>query len=106
LRTLQLHGIQTATDLESAYEAAVERDKKAETESGEGEAAAFLALLDRGDDGTDARLPRLRVILDSIDDEEWMPNLRYWHDSCHRTRQTLTLVDGALVPTRDPAQPT
>jgi hypothetical protein len=120
LRVLQTHGIQTATDLESAYRAAVDRDGKkqgaggngaggraaGDVQEGDSEAAAFLSLLDDEEDDGDGRLPRLRVILDSIGDEEWMPNLQYWHDECHRARQTLTLTDdGKLVPTDDPAQP-
>jgi hypothetical protein len=119
LRILQAHGIQTATDLENAHAAAVERDRRARDGSNDGdvrgaggsnraeasEEAAFLSLLEDVELAGGRKLPRLLLILDSIADEEWMPNLRYWHDSCHRSRQTLTLANGVLVATRDPANP-
>lgn len=119
LRKLQIRGIQTATDLLSAHQAAVDRDgqrerasagshgerKEDELEEAASEEAAFLSLLEGEEADREVQLPKLRLILDSIADEEWLPNLRYWHDSCRRARQTLTLHEGTLVSIRDPAQP-
>jgi hypothetical protein len=67
LDLLRRHGIRTATDLEAAYAAAKARGKEAEGE--------FLDLLPTEGDGDP---PRLRFILDTIADDEWMDALRFW----------------------------
>jgi hypothetical protein len=71
LARLKAYGIHTATDLESARDAAESR--------GQRELEAFLALLD--DEPAAGRPPpsRIQVILDAVADEQWMRNLRWWH---------------------------
>ena len=78
VKRLRLHGIRTATDLEHAYAAAVARGPDAERE--------LLNMLPTEGDGDP---PRLRVILDTMTDEEWMDALRYWHDPVHFREHTL-----------------
>jgi hypothetical protein len=67
LRTLRKYGVRTATDLDNAFEAAATRDL---------EQLGLLTQLLGPDQGNG--LPRLRVIKDTLEDEEWMANLRYW----------------------------
>jgi hypothetical protein len=62
---LRRYGIRTATDLRRAHEEAVKR----------GEEDAFMAIVPSPDSGP----PVLRVMLDAIEQEEWMDNLEYWH---------------------------
>jgi hypothetical protein len=78
LETLRRHGIRTATDLERAHAAAARRGGDAEAE--------FLDLLVPEGDGEP---PRLRVILDTMKDDEWMDALRYWRDPTHVDEQTI-----------------
>ncbi len=78
LDILRRHGIRTATDLESAYRKARERGADEERE--------LLTLLPPEGDGEP---PRLRVILDALEDDEWMDALRYWHDPSHQQEQTI-----------------
>jgi hypothetical protein len=42
--------------------------------------------------GAEASPPiaRISVILDAIKDEEWMANLRYWHNAEHLVEQTFS----------------
>jgi hypothetical protein len=61
LPILREYGIRTATDLELAHTAVVERGPAAE--------ASMLALLDVAA----AKVSRLRLILDAMKDDEWMP---------------------------------
>jgi hypothetical protein len=84
LAKLRAYGIQTATDLESARNAAESRAEAGATGSPNGDRAqseleSFLSILD--DELEDDRQPppRVQVILDAIADEQWMRNLRYWH---------------------------
>jgi hypothetical protein len=65
LNLLRTYGIRTATDLEDAVDAST-RDKKL---------SGVLGIL-----GPENGLPRLAVIRKTIADEEWMENLRHWHD--------------------------
>ena len=58
---LSRYGIRTATDLERAFDLATNQDE-------------FLSLLD----GPGARVRRLQVILDALEDDEWMVYLRNW----------------------------
>jgi hypothetical protein len=77
LAVLRRHGIRTATDLVNAHRAAKKRGQEAE----------FLGLLP-----ADRRAPGvqpMRVILDAIKDEEWMPGLTYWHSSVHQRELAL-----------------
>lgn len=67
LTTLRRYGIRTATDLERARDQAQAR--------GPDEAQAFLSLLD----GPADRPRRLRVALDTLEDDEWMIYLREWN---------------------------
>ncbi|MDP8962358.1 MAG: hypothetical protein M3N32_12190 [Actinomycetota bacterium] len=62
------HGIRTATDLERAYWRAQSRSTE--------EATRFLGLLD----SPDAPVQRLRVVLDALEDDEWMVYVRNWRD--------------------------
>jgi hypothetical protein len=71
LRALAQYGIRTATDLDAAVAAAA----KADAESGGGQHEDELLSILKGDR---TEPPRLRVILDVIDDDESMHNLRYW----------------------------
>ncbi len=75
---LRAFGIRTATDLEQTHFEAKNR----------GELETFLQILP-GTEGTPP-IARISVILDSIKDEEWMANLRYWHDPEHLVEQTFT----------------
>ena len=84
---LRSHGIRTATDLEAAHEAAAARNGSAEDE--------FLGLL-----GSDRGPSRLRVILDALRDDEWMPHLRRCrltdpHEAGFLTEQDLAEWDAA-----------
>jgi hypothetical protein len=65
-RLLREHGIRTATDLLQAHNAARGRP------TGEAE---FLSLVKQ----RAGQPPVLQVIIDSLADEDWMPNLRHWH---------------------------
>ena len=84
---LRTFGIRTATDLEQAHWEAKNR----------GELDAFLQILP-GDEGTPP-IPRISVILDTLKDEEWMANLRYWHDPIHLVEQTFEWPPPAPRPT-------
>ena len=66
---------------------------------------AFLALLGSDGPDSDSRICRLQVILDAIEDEEWMANLRHWHDQCHHAPKTLIWKDERLLNGEDPATP-
>jgi hypothetical protein len=66
--TLACYGIRTATDLLSACERAKCR--------GDDKQKEFWAILGETKPG---RPPRMQVIVDSMSDEEWITNLRFWH---------------------------
>jgi hypothetical protein len=107
LRTLKEYGIHTATDLEAAFALAEDRAEKERKANGtsDGELQAFLLLLDEpGEEGA-TPLPRLRVILDAVGDEQWMPNLRHWHTSRQELPRTFELSGGRLTETDDPTVP-
>ena len=67
-RLLGRYGIRTATDLERAYALASARS----TEDGE----RLLSLLDSP--GTTVH--RLRVVMDAMEDDQWMVHVRNWRD--------------------------
>ncbi|MFL5351414.1 hypothetical protein [Archangium sp.] len=69
LQTLRRYGIRTVTDLLESYEKARRR----------GQEEAFLTLLSGKE--PEKSIPRLRFLLDTIKDEQWVENLRYWHKS-------------------------
>jgi hypothetical protein len=74
LDSLGMYGIRTATDLEGAVDAARKRGPH-DGHGHEPDPTESLMLILPGSEGAP---PRIRVILDVIDDEEWMHNLRYW----------------------------
>jgi hypothetical protein len=99
LTRLKTYGIHTATDLEAAHRRRAEKVPKGEagTPAAE-ELDAFLYLLGEATAPGGRPLPRVQVILDAIADEQWMTNLRYWHESSHDTLRTLELDgNGDLV---------
>jgi hypothetical protein len=107
LRKLKEYGIHTATDLEAAFaaaEARAEEERKANGTPG-GELEAFLLLLDDPATEGATALPRVRVILDAVGDEQWMPNLQHWHASRPELPRTFELADGRLAETDDPTAP-
>ncbi|MDQ4069184.1 MAG: hypothetical protein M3203_06905, partial [Actinomycetota bacterium] len=67
-RLLGRYGIRTATDLEQAYALASARSS--------GEGARLLALLDP----PEATVHRLRVVMDAMEDDQWMVHVRNWRD--------------------------
>lgn len=67
LHTLRRYGIRTVTDLLEAHAKAKKR----------GEEDTFLALL--SGKVPQGSIPRLRFLLDTIQDEQWVENLGYWH---------------------------
>lgn len=69
LRCLQAYGIRTASDLELTHKKAV--GCRLDT-------AAFEKLLGTANGQAVQRLP---VILDALADDEWMPQIRHWHDT-------------------------
>ncbi len=79
IEVLRGYGIRTATDLEQAYAASARRQQ----------AGPFLALL--GSEG--AGVTRLRVILDTMKDDEWMLYLRHWCDGNRVGKKVYTLHD-------------
>lgn len=80
---LREHGIRTATDLEQAWWNAKRRDK---TEGLAGEEAALLGILGEAEEGPS----RLRVILDALEDDQWMPQLRHARRSAQGGRMPVT----------------
>jgi hypothetical protein len=67
MQNLRSYGIRTATDLKRAYKKSEERN----------ECADFFGILDTDTDLSKTP-PRLRVILDTIEDDEWMPHLEHY----------------------------
>jgi hypothetical protein len=88
LARLRESGLRTATDLEAAQAAAAARGPEAE--------AKMLGLLDDARPG----LSRLRLILDAMRDDEWMPCLRHWRDLCRFGEQAYGLEAFAPPPVR------
>ena len=76
LNCLKAFGIRTATDLEQAHWEATHRD----------DLEAFLNIVPPAGEG---KPPRLSVIVDTVRDEEWMANLRYWRDPVHLVEGTV-----------------
>jgi hypothetical protein len=89
---LRAFGIRTATDLEQAHWEAKNR----------GELKMFLQILPCWE-GLPP-VPRISVVLDTMRDEEWMANLRYWHDPTHLVVHTFEWPP-VLVAGPEPAAP-
>jgi hypothetical protein len=62
------YGIGTASDLLHARDRARSRE----------ELDAFLGMLDNG---RAASPKRMQIVLDAVEDEEWMKSVRHWHRS-------------------------
>jgi hypothetical protein len=75
LTTLRSYGIRTATDLLSTRDRAEARKKLDD----------FLGILGAKEDGKPFRM---QVILDAMEDEEWMENLRFWHGGVDRQSES------------------
>jgi hypothetical protein len=86
LPTLRRYGIRTVTDLLEASEKAEKR----------GEHDKLLELL--SGPASNGSIPRLRVVLDAIRDEEWVENLRCWH----KTQAVREEVVDVLAPPWEP----
>jgi hypothetical protein len=92
MATLKSYGIHTATDLESAHDQAVARASQGENGKPKSdELDAFMFLLGKGP------LSRVQVILDAIRDEQWMRNIRYWHEEEHDRPTTIRLEGDDVV---------
>jgi hypothetical protein len=88
-RQLRAYGIRTATDLEAAYQAAEKRSQE--------ELKNFLSILDNRDT-LPAPLSRVRIVIDTLRDDDWMTYLRNWRELSQRSTETLTLEGVTLVP--------
>ena len=86
LATLRRYGIRTATDLEHACERAQNRDPH--------ELKNILSLLDKP-----GEVPgRLQVVLDALEDDDWLPYLREWHRNQHADQaRTLEELEAFLA---------
>jgi hypothetical protein len=84
---LRAYGIRTATDLETAHDAAKLRSK---AEDGEG----LLRVLDAS---PDARPPRLRVVLDALHDDEWLTYVRHWRRTTDVVHEVIDAASGNVV---------
>jgi hypothetical protein len=80
VRILQSYGIRTATDLLRAYD----RSKKEEPHK-----TQFLSVLGPAE----SEPKRLKLVLDAIEDDEWMPHLRYHRSLKRFSHRLLTLED-------------
>jgi hypothetical protein len=49
-----------------------------------------MQLLDDSQSGATGRLP---IILDALVDDEWMPQLRHWHDTSYLRPQPYTFSE-------------
>ena len=65
MNLLRKYGIRTASDLETTRDAAAK--------GGDKELKAFLSILNPGEP-----VSRLKTVLDAINDDEWMQNIRVW----------------------------
>ncbi len=83
MRCLQTYGIRTASDLELTHRKAVNCRQNA---------LEFEKLLGVGDQQAVQRLP---VILDALADDEWMPQIRHWHDTSYLRERPFTLKEFA-----------
>jgi hypothetical protein len=83
LLCLQTYGIRTASDLELTHKKAVSCRK---------DVSVFEKLLGAGDQQAVQRLP---VILDALADDEWMPQIRHWHDTSYLREGPFTLSEFA-----------
>jgi hypothetical protein len=94
LPTLRRYGIRTVTDLLEASEKAEKR----------GEHDKFLELL--SGPASNGSIPRLRVVLDAIRDEEWVENLRCWHKTQAVREEVVDVLAPAQVLLPEPREST
>jgi hypothetical protein len=81
LTTLRGRGIRTASDLLVAHKAAQTR----------GDADVFLGILGSGP--TQGGPPVLQTIVDTIKDDEWVPQIMDWRNPAKRAERTLRYPD-------------
>ena len=89
LDKLHEQGIRTASDLLSVYDAARQR--------GRASAAALVASLGPSNGGP----PLLQTVVDAIADEEWIAQIRSWHDPKSQAIKTLRYpedFEGGSIP--------
>jgi hypothetical protein len=77
LDKLHEQGIRTASDLLSVYDAARRRGRTSAT--------ALVATLGPSNGGP----PLLRTVIDAIEDEEWIAQIRSWHDPKSQVIKTI-----------------
>ncbi len=77
LATLRKYGIRTATDLFNAYDAAAKDDDRLD---------AFLEILP-----SESATSRIQVMIDVLQDEEWIANLQQWRSAECATPETLVM---------------
>ena len=94
-KQLREYGIRTATDLEAGFQAADLR--------GDEERKKFLMILHNENAQTEP-LSRIRTILDTLRDDDWMTYLRNWRELNQQTTQIFTLKGVILVPLEDHVQ--
>ena len=94
-KKLRAYGIRTATDLEAAFQAAESR--------GENELRKFLMILD-DPNAQPEPLSRVQIILDTLQDDDWMTYLRNWRELSQRSTQAFTLKGISMVPLEDHVQ--
>jgi hypothetical protein len=97
LAILRARGIRTATDLERAWDAEKISRKRSR---------ALLNIL-APNDAVEQRLPRLRVVLDVLEEAEWMGALRHWrsHADRHASETVLEAPARESVATADEPTP-
>ncbi len=84
---LREFGIRTATDFERAEEAARARHE-------DGALVRILGVNTYDDSPGAQKVPRLQVMRDAWQDDEWMPYLREWRRSIQSDRMPLTSPEG------------
>jgi len=96
---LRSYGIRTATNLEQAVEASEQRGRPGQggkqDQPDAAEAGRLLGLLNeptRGDEPL-----RIRVILDSLKDDEWLAAVRYWRKKGEVEEEVVTLTPSAAA---------
>ncbi|AKI99827.1 Hypothetical protein AA314_01454 [Archangium gephyra] len=94
LPTLRRYGIRTVTDLLEASEKAEKR----------GEHDKLLELL--SGPASNGSIPRLRVVLDAIRDEEWVENLRCWHKTQAVREELVDVLAPPWEPRPEPREST
>ena len=86
------HGIRTATDLERAVARAADRSDE--------ERDRLLSLLPGP-----SPVPRLRLVLDAMEDDEWLAYVRNWRESNSAGAVVHSVREFAQVATRESSLP-